>query len=79
MESARGGVSRPRAGGLKGPGLGGQGDVQVQVQARGCPGPGPGPGGVSQNALRQTPPAPFLQQIATAADGKHPTGTHSCY
>ena len=32
-------------------------------------------GGVSQHALRQTPP----QQTATAADGTHPTGTHSCF
>ena len=40
----------------------------------GCPGPGPRPGGVSQHALRQTPP----QQTVTAADGMHPTGMHSC-
>ena len=33
------------------------------------------PGGlVSQYALRQTP----LGEIATAADGTHPTGMHSC-
>ena len=59
----------------------------LSVQWEGCPGPGqrgsayggcPGPGprgGVSQHALRQTP----LQQTATAADGTHPTGMHSCY
>ena len=29
---------------------------------------------VSQHALRQTPPG----ETATAADGKHPTGMHSC-
>ena len=39
----------------------------------GCPGPGPRVC-VSQHALRQTPP----QQTATAADGTHPTGMHSC-
>ena len=38
----------------------------------------PGPGGllrglVSQHALRQTPPG----EMATAADGTHPTGMHS--
>ena len=37
-------------------------------------GPGPG-GGESQHALRQKP----TQQTATAADGTHPTGMHSCY
>ena len=31
-------------------------------------------GGVSQHALRQTTP----QQMATAVDGMHPTGIHSC-
>ena len=31
-------------------------------------------GGVSQHALRQTP----ALQTATAADGTHPTGMHSC-
>ena len=31
--------------------------------------------GVSQHALRQTPPP---QQTATAAGGTHPTGMHSC-
>ena len=59
------------------------------VQARpgggcpgGCPGPGPGPGGclpgggVQVQALRQTPTP---QQIATAADGTHPTGMHACF
>ena len=33
-----------------------------------------GGGLVSQHALRQTPPG----QTATAADGTHPTGMHSC-
>ena len=55
---------------------------------RGVPGlGGPGPGGVSapggllpgglvsQHALRQTP---SLGETATAADGTHPTGMHSC-
>ena len=41
--------------------------------------PGPGgclvPGGlVSQHVLRHTPPG----ETATAADGTHPTGMHSC-
>ena len=31
-------------------------------------------GGASQHALRQTPPG----ETATAADGTHPTGMHSC-
>ena len=36
----------------------------------------PGPGGlVSQHALRQTPPP---GEMATAADGTHPTGMRSC-
>ena len=35
--------------------------------------PRQGVGGVSQHALRQTP-----QQMATAVDGMHPTGMHSC-
>ena len=36
----------------------------------------PGPGGlVSHHALRQTPPG----EMATAADGMHPTGMHSCF
>ena len=35
-----------------------------------------GPGGlVSQHALMQTPPG----ETATAADGMHPTGMHSCF
>ena len=41
------------------------------------PGPeGSAPRGmlVSQHALRQTPPG----ETATAADGTHPTGMHSC-
>ena len=43
-----------------------------------CLGPGPGGGWgvcVSRHALRQ-PPLPL--QTATAADGTHPTGMHSC-
>ena len=66
------GVSRPRPGRR----LGGL--------ARGCPGPDPEGGsrprpveGVSQYALRQTPPPP--QQTATAADGTHHTGMHSSF
>ena len=60
-------MSRPRprreVGGLAGEGPGpGGGCVQAQ-------------GGVSQHALRQTPP----QQTATAADGMHPTGMLSCF
>ena len=39
--------------------------------------PGPHPGGVSQHALRQTPP-PHTQRTATAAGGTHSTGMHSC-
>ena len=46
--------------------------------APGGPGPGggvPGPGElVFQHALRQIPPG----KMATAADGTHPTGMHSC-
>ena len=33
------------------------------------------PKGVSQHALRQTPPA---KPMATAVGGTHPTGMHSC-
>ena len=33
-----------------------------------------GGGWFSQHALRQTPPG----EMATAADGTHPTGMHSC-
>ena len=33
-------------------------------------------GVVSQHALRQTPPP---RETATAADGTHPTGMHSCF
>ena len=61
-------------GGLPGPGPGG------------CPGPSPGgclprgvsrprPGGVCPRG-GPTPPPP--QQTATAGDGTHPTGMHSC-
>ena len=55
-----GGVSRPIPRGE----VGGShwGGLQAQV------------GGISQHALRQTPP----KQTATAADGTHPTGMHSC-
>ena len=38
--------------------------------------------GVSQHALRQTPPwadTPPPQQMATAVDDMHPTGMHTCY
>ena len=58
-------------GGCLGPGLG---------RLRDLPGGGvsrPRPGGVSQHALRKTPP-PHPQQTATAMDGTHPTGMHSC-
>ena len=44
-----------------GPHLGG-GDLQAQGV------------GVSQHALRQSPP----KQMATAGSGTHPTGMHSC-
>ena len=46
---------------------GGWGSVRVGLQAQAR--------GVSQHVLRQTPPRP---QMATAADGTHPTGMHSC-
>ena len=45
--------------------------LQVSV----CPGGVPGLGGVSQHALRQTPPG----ETATPADSTHPTGMHSCF
>ena len=34
-----------------------------------------------QHALRQTPQGqiPLLGKMATAADGTHPTGKHSCF
>ena len=50
----------------------------IQAQAQGGPGPGSGGGGVcvSQHSLRQTPLPPA--RLATAADGTHPTGMHSC-
>ena len=49
-----------------------------EVEGSGLGGsPGPHPGGVSQHALRQTPPSPM--QMATAAGGTHPTGMHSCF
>ena len=59
-----GGVSRPGPGRLPG----------------GCPGPGwggcPGPGGCIPRCTEADTPPP--QQTATAADGTHPTGMHSC-
>ena len=62
------GGSRPtprgRLRGLAGEGL--QAHIQGGVQAQAW--------GVSQHALRQTPP----QQTATAVGGTHPTGMHSC-
>ena len=42
------------------------------LQAHTWGSPDPHLGGVSQHALRQTPPT------ATAAGGTHPTGMHSC-
>ena len=71
-----GGVPVPRGAGL-GQGVPASG-------GRGMPGPGgvcsqgvSGPGGlVSQHALRQIPP---LAEMATAADGTHPTGMHSYF
>ena len=64
--SAQGGVQAQARGGVQ---------AQAQGVSRprpgGCPGPG---GGLSKHALRQTPP----QQMATAADGTHSTGIHSC-
>ena len=57
----RGSLQAHTRGGVEGSGLGG-GDSR------------PTPRGVSQHALRQTPP----QQTATAAGGTHPTGMHSC-
>ena len=72
------GVSRPRSGG----GDGG-------VCSGGCPGPGgvcprgcPGPGGVQAQAWGVYPSMHWgrpPQQTATAADGTHPTGMHSCW
>ena len=54
----------------------------LSVHRRGVSRPRPGgrgvsrprPRGILQHALRQTPP----QQTATAVDGTHPTGMHSC-
>ena len=63
-----------------------QAHTQGEVEGSGLGGsPGPHPGGklrglqahtlgVSQHALRQTPP----QQMDTAAGYMHPTGMHSC-
>ena len=50
------------------------GDVSHHALGRGCVSQHTLGGGVSQDALRQTPPPP----TATAADGTHPTGMHSC-
>ena len=53
---------------------------------RGVPGPGglsapggvvPGPRGVGVPACTEADPAP--RETATAADGTHPTGMHSCF
>ena len=48
-----------------------RGKLRGLTWGEGSPGPHRG---VSQHALRQTPP----QQTATAAGGMHPTGMHSC-
>ena len=40
--------------------------------------PGQEGGLVSQHALRQTAHPPTPGETATAADGTHPTGMHSC-
>ena len=50
---------------------GGRCEWSGECMVRGVPGPG---GLVSQHALRQTP----LEGTATAVDGTHPTGMHSC-
>ena len=47
--------------------------VSHSVHGGGCPGPGPG-GCILTCTEADTP-----QQTATAADGTHPTGMHSCY
>ena len=62
------------AGGCLGPHPGGGWGVD-RPTPKGCVSR-PTPGGVSQHALRQTPPP---KQTATAAGGMHPTGMHSCY
>ena len=62
LEGSGWGVSRPTPRGkVEGFGWGG---LQAHTWA----------GGVSQHALRQTPP----HRTATAAGGIHPTGMHSC-
>ena len=66
----------PQGGGIyaqsQGGGVGGlAGGVQTQAWKWGCL--YPGLGNISQHALMQNP-----QQKATAADGTHPTGMHSC-
>ena len=67
------GVSGP--GGCLVPGVSGPRGclVPVGVWSQGVPGLG---GLVSQHVLRQTPSP--LGETATAADGTHPTGMHSC-
>ena len=60
------------AGGCLLPGVGGCLVLGVSAP-RGVSGPG---GLVSQHALRQIPP---LAEMATAADGTHPTGMHSYF
>ena len=76
----------PGLGGVPGPGgVCSRGVCSWGAWSRGVPGPGGSaltgggclvPGGlVSQHALRQTPPG----ETATAADGTHPTGMHSCF
>ena len=72
----------PRGGGSPGPHPGGR----LRVWPGGSPGSPPvgvsrpkprGVGvGVSQHAMRQTPPP---QQAATAGGSTHPTGMHSCH
>ena len=42
----------------------------------GCP--GPGPGGVCPRGVSRPRPGGVSAQTATAADGTHPTGMHSC-
>ena len=67
------GVSRPTPGGVSRPTPGGC--LQVHTQGGCLQAHTKGELGVSQHALRQTPPP---QQMATAAGGTHPTGMHSC-
>ena len=62
----RGGVQAQAQGGLQG---------GVQAQAQGVSRPRPRPRGVCIPACTE---ADTPQQTATAADGTHPTGMHSC-